>query len=182
MLRAGAAVVRALAIVAAVALWLPVVTGGCASGPKVGSRAPAFDAVDGSGTGVSLSHYEDKVVLLYFWATWCAPCAVSGPAVQDLHVRYRNNSNVAVLGVHYDDRGDAVAYQKKNRLTFPVIPSGGDVVSRFGIKKIPSIVIVGRDGIVLLNQVGFAPGDEREFERIINAHLQANDQPTGGNR
>jgi thiol-disulfide isomerase/thioredoxin len=122
---------------------------------------------------VSLADYDGKVVVLYFWATWCAPCAISGPAIQDLHVRYGHNGKAAVVGVHYDDRGDAVGYQKKQGYTFDVIPDGRDVVSKFGIKKIPSFVIVGDDGTVLLNQIGFVEGDEVEFERVINAHIES---------
>jgi len=129
--------------------------------------------LDGTGSEVSLADYDGKVVVLYFWATWCAPCAVSGPAIQDLHVRYSRNGDAAVVGVHYDDRGDAVAYQKKQGYTFDVIPDGRDVVSRFGIKKIPTFVIVGGDGTVLLSQIGFAVGDEVEFESVIDAHIEA---------
>ena len=162
--------VRYLLLVVAAAL-LPVMPLGCASGPKVGSRAPSFEAVDDAGRDISLAGYGGKVVVMYFWATWCAPCVVSGPAMQELHERYRRNPDVVVVGVHYDDRGDPGGYMKKNGYTFECIPDGTDVVARYGIKKIPSFVIVGSDGVVLHNQVGFAAGDEKQFERLIDAHL-----------
>jgi peroxiredoxin len=164
----------------AAATSLLVLSLGCASGPKVGSRAPSFEAVDDAGHDVSLAGYEGKVVVMYFWATWCAPCAVSGPAVQKLHARYSQNADVVVVGVHYDNKGDPAAHNEKNGYTFEIIPDGREVVARYGIKKIPSFVIVGADGVVLRSQVGYSGGDEQEFERIIDTHLDANNRVSQG--
>ena len=164
----------------AVAASLLVLSLGCASGPKVGSRAPSFEAVDDAGHDVSLAGYAGKVVVMYFWATWCAPCVVSGPAMQELHARFSQNPDVVVVGVHYDNKGDPVVYNQKNGYTFDNIPDGREVVARYGIKKIPSFVIVGTEGTVLHNQVGYSDGDKREFERIIDTHLDANNRVSRG--
>jgi peroxiredoxin len=171
--------VRYLLLRAAVVSLL-VMSLGCASGPKAGSRAPSFEAVDGAGRSVTLASFEGKVVVMYFWATWCAPCVYSGPAMQDLHERYRKNTDVVVVGVHYDDRGDPIAHKNKNRFTYEIIPDGQEVVASYGVKKIPSFVIVGADGVVLHNQVGYADGDEKKFEEIIDIHLEARNNASQG--
>ena len=146
---------------------------GCASGPKVGRRAPSFEGVDGAGRRLSLADYKGKAVVMYFWATWCAPCAVSGPAIETLHERYSQSPDVVVVGVHYDNKGDPEAYHQKRGFTFEIIPDGREVVARYGIKKIPSFVIVGADGVVLHNQVGYSKGDEQKFATIVDTHLDA---------
>jgi len=94
--------------------------------------------------------------------------------MQTLHEHYRDNANVAVIGVHYDDKGDVAAFVTKSGHTFEIVPDGRGVVSEYGIKKIPSFVIVGTDGDVILNQVGFAEGDEDKFRSLIDANLNAN--------
>jgi cytochrome c biogenesis protein CcmG/thiol:disulfide interchange protein DsbE len=165
---------RAVTWVVVAAYCCFLLSAGCASGPRTGSRAPAFDAVDDSGSPVSFAKYDGKVMVLYFWATWCAPCAISGPELQSLHERYESNPNVVVLGVHYDNRGDAAAYQARHGYTFDIIPDGRGMVSGYGIKKIPYIVIVGADGAIILSQVGFSQGDVRKFEASIETHLSEN--------
>jgi thiol-disulfide isomerase/thioredoxin len=137
----------------------------------VGSRAPSFAAVDDEGREISTAVYEGKVLVVYFWSTWCAPCVVSGPAMESLQEHYRDEPRVAVLGVHYDNRGDPVDYMKRHGYTYDIVPDGRVIVAGYGIKKIPSIVVVGTDGKVLHNQVGFADGDEDELIRVIDAHL-----------
>lgn len=156
-------------------LWYLTISGGCASGPGVGSRAPSFTAIDDNGREASLAAYEDKVLVLYFWATWCAPCVISGPAMQSLYEHYRDEPRIAVIGVHYDNKGDPEGYKARDGYKYDIIADGGGVAASYGIKKIPSFVIVGIDGVVLYNQVGFAEGDEKEFERIIDAHLNSSD-------
>jgi peroxiredoxin len=157
-------------------LWCLMVTGGCASGPKVGSRAPSFSAIGDNGEEISLAKYEGKVLVLYFWATWCAPCAVSGPAMQTLQDRYGERSDVALVGVHYDNQEDPEAYNGRHGYTYDIVADGRNIVADYGIKKIPSFVIIGPDGTVLFNQVGFANGDEKEFEHIIESQFEGRER------
>jgi thiol-disulfide isomerase/thioredoxin len=146
---------------------------GCASGPRIGSLAPAFTSVDLAGRPVASQDSDGNVLVLYFWATWCAPCAVSGPGMQRIHQRYQSDGRVSVIGVHYDDKGNPEEYTSGHGYGFTVIPRGGEVVRAYGIKKIPAIVVVGRGGTVLHNQVGYGEGDDETIAALIDAHLRS---------
>ncbi|UCH82735.1 MAG: TlpA family protein disulfide reductase [Candidatus Latescibacterota bacterium] len=143
---------------------------GCSSGPKVGSVAPGFNALDAEGRSVALSDYEGKPLVLYFWAVWCPPCVTSGPEIQRLHEEYRDN-DVVVIGVHYDDNGDPRSYMNDHDYTFELIPNGNSVADVYGVTKIPQIIVIGRDGTILHRQIGFAEGDGDRIAAVLEDEL-----------
>ncbi|MHC4991111.1 MAG: TlpA family protein disulfide reductase [Planctomycetota bacterium] len=151
----------------AVASLVACVLSGCASGPPEGATAPAFSAMDTSGAEQSTAALEGKIVVMDFWATWCPPCVEASPAFQTLHEQFEDDPDVIVLGVHFDDRGDPAAYMTEHGYTFPIIADGGEVARTYGIRKLPTVLIVDREGIVVHNQIGFAPGDEAELAAIV---------------
>lgn len=163
--------IRIPALRDAAVLALALIMAGCASGPPVGMETPSFKATDLQGNTVSQKTVQNKVTLLYFWATWCAPCSVSGPAVEKLQRRYAGRSDVAILGVHYNSSTLVPAYVKERGYTFTVIPDGSSVAKAFSISKIPSFVLLDRTGMVVLNQVGFGPEDEEKFMALIDKQL-----------
>lgn len=161
---------RAIAAV----LMIALLTAGCASGPPVGKGAPAFKAVDLQGNALTQKTLENKVTLLYFWATWCAPCAVSGPSIEKLQQRYAGAADVAIVGVHYNPSTLVPSYVAEHHYTFTVIPDGSSVAKAFQISKIPSFVLMDRSGTVILNQVGFAAEDEEKFAALIDRERAVN--------
>jgi peroxiredoxin len=70
---------------------------------QTGQMAPDFSVSDGL-TSVHLSSYRGQVVLLNFWATWCAPCIEETPSLLDLH---RDLPAVAIIAVSVDENADA---------------------------------------------------------------------------
>ena len=66
----------------------------------MGSPSPDFSASDLQGRSVVLSEFQDrKVVLLDFWATWCAPCVQTMPKLQEIHEEFEER-NVEILAVN----------------------------------------------------------------------------------
>jgi thiol-disulfide isomerase/thioredoxin len=133
--------------------------------PDFGAAAAA------GGETVSSAGMAGKVVLYYFWGTWCAPCVVSSPEIQAIHERFAGNDAVRVIAVHYDNRGNPEEYVAQHGYTFEVIPDGRSIVAAFGIKKVPQIVIVGRDGEVVYTQIGFVKGDGEGIGNVIQEQL-----------
>ncbi|MHC4141080.1 MAG: TlpA family protein disulfide reductase [Planctomycetota bacterium] len=144
----------------------------CAGGPGVGAAAPAFQAEDTHGTVVSMGTLEGKVVVLDFWATWCAPCREASPHVQKLYERLADNDDVVMLAIHFDGEGDPAGYMAEHKYTFPVVPDGTDVVEAYGIKRIPTFIVIDRSGTIVFKHVGFtAPSDLNAVFHAVNRSL-----------
>ncbi|HEY3175804.1 MAG TPA: TlpA disulfide reductase family protein [Candidatus Polarisedimenticolia bacterium] len=113
-----------------------------------GSRAPLFALSDLAGKQVLLSDYKGRVVLLHFWATWCAVCRQEMPILEE--VSRAHADDVAVLAVNLGERPRKVrAYVEGSGLTFPVLmDSRGKVAEEYGVLSLPVTLIVGRDGRV----------------------------------
>jgi thiol-disulfide isomerase/thioredoxin len=75
-----------------------------APAPDVGVQAPDFALEDLNGEDVNLRDLRGQVVLINFWATWCGPCRIEMPIIQQ---RY-NDSGFAVLAVNFDESPDKV--------------------------------------------------------------------------
>ena len=128
--------------------------GACSSGPALHEPAPAFSATDADGQTVTLAAYEGKVVLMDFWATWCAPCRASTPNVQRIAEHYAGEPRVEVLAVHFDDKGDPAAYVAEHGLDARLIPNGSGVARAYDVNALPTFVVVGADGTVLYRHTG----------------------------
>jgi thiol-disulfide isomerase/thioredoxin len=148
-------------------LWASVLSG-CAI--RVGDCAPDWSQHDLAGHVHSTVDYRGKVVLLDFWATWCAPCMIVSPQLQKLHDKYADRGLV-ILAVHYDDQGEPKRYMRDNGYTFTVIDDGLDIAKRYGVSKIPTIIVVDPEGRVAHRQTGFAVGDEEKLTKLIEQSL-----------
>ncbi len=88
-------------------LLVPLALGaGCDRGAhpaQTGQAAPDFTISDGT-TTVHLASYRGRVVLLNFWATWCAPCVEEMPSLLELH---HDRPDLAILAVSIDENPDA---------------------------------------------------------------------------
>ena len=98
--------VQRLLIAAAAAVCLLVLSG-CpivqvADETRIGTKAPEFTLPDLDGRPVSLSKYQGKVVILDFWASWCAPCVAELPVFQALQEKY-GDKGFAMVGVNVSD-------------------------------------------------------------------------------
>ena len=89
---------------------------------KSGEEAPNFQLRDMEGRVVALSDLRGKVVLLNFWATWCGPCRVEMPAMEQLY-RTFPRKDFEILAVSTDPQGAAVTrpFQQENHLTFTIL-------------------------------------------------------------
>jgi thiol-disulfide isomerase/thioredoxin len=141
---------------------------------KVGDAAPDFTLKDLAGTEVSLASLKGKVIVLDFWATWCGPCKAAMPVIQKLHDDYAAKG-VAVLGVNtWEQNQKAVKnYIESKKYTYPCLLDGDKLAEAYGVPGIPTLVVIGKDGKVVLTEIGLADASGGALRKAIDAALGA---------
>jgi thiol-disulfide isomerase/thioredoxin len=115
---------------------------------RIGAAAPDFEWTGPDGRTLRLSSYRGKVVVVNFWATWCAPCREEMPALQRVAA---SEADVVVLEVDLLEAGDkARSFLDSlglDRLQ-PVLDSDGATTRRYGVLSLPSTFFVDKDGVI----------------------------------
>lgn len=143
---------------------------GSISGEVEGNKAPDFTLADMDGKSVSLSDYEGKVIILNFWATWCAPCREEIPGFIELQTKY--NEDLVILGISVDQDGPTVVprFAERFGINYPVLYANSKVVSDYGgITGIPTSFVLDRDLVIQRLYVGYRPSFvfERDVQSLI---------------
>jgi len=123
--------------------------------PIEGAPAPEFELLDLDGNTQRLSDLQGSVVVLNFWATWCAPCEAEMPMLNDTYTRYRDQG-LSVLAINFDEpREDVQEFSDRLGLTFPVLlDPGGEVQELYRVRGYPTTFIVDRDGLIRTEHIG----------------------------
>lgn len=134
--------------------------------PVPGALAPDFVVSDLEGTPIQLSAYRGKRILLNFWATWCPPCRLEMPALQEAYTAHAGDDFV-ILAINYlETSEDVKAFLQSNGFSFPVgIDSSGDVFRNYRVATIPTSLFIGRDGVILALHRG--PLTKEAIERVL---------------
>ncbi len=168
-----------LAAVAAVYGALRTLVGNEISPVGVGATAPDFTAVtlDEPPLEKTLADYRGSVVLLNLWATWCAPCRVEMPSIEQLHRAYEQRG-LKVVAVSVDDPGMAPqirSFATEFGLTFEILhdPGGqmGKVARDYQTSGYPETVIIGRDGVIRRKHLGAHDWNSAENRALIERLL-----------
>jgi thiol-disulfide isomerase/thioredoxin/outer membrane lipoprotein-sorting protein len=140
--------------------------------PLIGLPAPDFTLQDMEGNNITLSELRGNVILLDFWATWCGPCIAAMPHIDKLHQDYKDQP-VRILAINQrEEREKVEPFLRTRKLTLPVLlDTSGDVGKAYGVRGIPTTVIIGRDGTILNVKTGFAPGGEQALKQLLEDAL-----------
>lgn len=112
-------------------------------------KAPEFSRADLHGARIDLAQYHGKVVLLNFWATWCAPCRLEMPQFVEWQRQYAAQG-LQVLGVSIDDSAAPVGpFAAKMHLDYPVVMGTANLGGLYGgVYGVPVTFLIDRHGIV----------------------------------
>lgn len=134
--------------------------------------APAFSLPGLDGQNIDSSAYKDKVLLINFWATWCAPCRKEIPRFVELQKQY-GDQGFQILGISMDDSDKPVRdFYKEFNMNYPVAMGNEATADSYGgVLGLPVNVIIGRDGRIYAKHAGLT--DLQALENEIKAQLAA---------
>ena len=139
-------------------------------------KAPAFRLKDVNGRSYDLKKsLGEKVILVNFWATWCAPCQAEMPALNALHEKYEDDG-LEILAISIDDPKSVDQVKpmvRQQKYGFKVLlDTQSRVITLYNPKKaVPFTLMIGRDGKIVHERIGYEPGAEKELEKHIRALL-----------
>jgi cytochrome c biogenesis protein CcmG/thiol:disulfide interchange protein DsbE len=129
---------------------------GLAERPGIEGETVEFALKDLDGREVQLSDFQGKVVLVNFWATWCAPCREEIPHFQFLLREYRSRG-LEVIGIALDEEGISAVkpFVEEEGITYLVLIGDDEVVRAFGgIRYMPTTFLIDRSGRVVKKYFG----------------------------
>jgi thiol-disulfide isomerase/thioredoxin len=123
--------------------------------PWTGGATPPLALKDLAGSTVDLAALKGKVVLVNFWATWCAPCIHEMPSMQALRDKL-GPAGFEVLAVNYQEGTPRITdFLKKRPLTLTIVrDADGQARTAWGVKVFPTSFIVGSDGRIRYSVLG----------------------------
>jgi peroxiredoxin len=142
---------------------------GSAPNLKVGDVPPDVFGKASTGEIVHLSDYRGRIVVISFWATWCGPCRKELPVLVYLEKK-ATREKVVVLSVNWRQSYDQFRQVKKifkdmgTDVTL-ISDERGRAGEAYGVKGIPHMIIVGRDGKIVAIHVGYS---EEELPVLVD--------------
>ena len=136
-----------------------------------------FGAADVSAEdSLDLTQYQGKVVVLDFWASWCAPCRESFPWWNTMHAKYADDGLV-IIGVNLDnEQHSAAAFLEEYPADFKIYyDTQKELARKYGVQIMPSSYVIGRDGDIRGKHSGFKVKKQDEYEAVIIDALRDKD-------
>ena len=129
-----------------------------AESTSVGSPAPDFQLSDLDGKTVSLSDFQGKPVLINFWASWCRPCRVEMPHIQQVYEEWADKGLV-VLAINWGETPSEVKkFMRNYELSLPVLLDTKRLVAQqYDVWSIPTTFLIDKDGIIQAKIIGAFP-------------------------
>jgi peroxiredoxin len=131
-----------------------------------------FTMKNKEGADVRLADYKGKVILLNFWATWCAPCKVEIPEFAEVYHQYKDRGFeiLGVLAMDNPSPNDLEAFTSAFKMEYPVLREHEDFANAHGpIWALPTSFIIDRRGAICTKVVGPISRDtlEREIKGLL---------------
>lgn len=148
---------KMLKVILLVILLSGLLITGCtpSQGIGVGNLAPDFQLDSLDGQTVSLSDLRDKPVLINFWTTWCSPCRMEMPYLQQVYEEW-SGKELVLLAINIGESSSQIGeFMRSQGLSLPVLLDiEGDIAQRYNIQYIPSTFFIDKNGIIQAVKVG----------------------------
>ena len=144
--------------------------------PSEHKPAPGFSLALAGGGSRNLRDYRGRLVLLHFWATWCAPCRKEMPQLHRLG-RELAGAGLSIVCVNVDRGGEQAVLDFMQQVSpqFPtLLDPQGSVRNRYGVRALPTSYLIAGDGRIIGRVIGERDWSSRVAERLLH-RLAASD-------
>ncbi len=133
---------------------------------KTGDVAPSFNFTTLDGQNYNLESLQGKVVLINFFATWCGPCNAEIPHLNEEVYEKIEDENFLMVGIGREHVADTLRkFVDKKEILYPIAADPErKIYEQFAERYIPRNFVIGQDGTVIYESVGF---DQEEFDEMI---------------
>jgi peroxiredoxin len=144
-----------------------------AGGASCKAEGPAnldFTLKDMNGADYRMADLKGKVVLVNFWASWCAPCLAEIPEFVKVREAY-HDKGFEIVGISTDDTPEQLkAFADRHKTNYPLVQVTSEVEEAFGpVFGLPTSVLVARDGSVCKRH--FGPLSKEQLEKELKPLL-----------
>lgn len=138
----------------------------------VGTRFPDFKLQDTAGGSSTLKDVTAKVTIIDFWGTWCGPCLLAMPDLQELYDRF-HGQGLNVVGISVGDKpGRPEKLIQKKEFSYQFLVQGDALASQLKIDTFPTFYVLDSDGIILHAEKGRRPGARATLQAIIERNIK----------
>ena len=157
----------------AIAGWIVTSAERAAAPIEPGLPAPDFALPRLGGGEISLRELRGKVVLVNFWASWCAPCEQEMPAMEHLHAKLAARG-FELVAISVDDDASAVArFRERLGLSFPIALDPQKRISgRYQSFRYPESFLIDREGVLIARYIGERDWDAPEYVARVERLLE----------
>jgi peroxiredoxin len=142
--------------------------------PEVGYLAPDFALPNLNGKTVRLSDFRGKKgVFINFWATWCPPCRLEMPTMEQVYQEYQSRGlEILAVSIDVGQKSAVKNFMHELKLTFPaLLDPEREVLQRYRIFSIPASFLIDKKGIIRFKELGYRdwtdPESRKQLEMIL---------------
>jgi len=137
-----------------------------------GEMAPNVELMGANGEVVRLPLQAGKVLYVDFWASWCGPCRQSFPWMNAMQEKYKSKG-LQIIGINLDQQANAAEkFLAQNPAKFTILFDPKGISPRtYGVKGMPTSVLIGRDGKVIQHHAGFNETSREQLEQLLQTVL-----------
>ena len=136
-------------------------------------KVEIFSIKDINDSEKKISSSENKILLLNFWATWCAPCIKEIPELIELKQKFKNNVEIYFLSVDSNVKKTVPKFLRKNKLESLIVFNDEKlkVSSKFGVKVMPTTVIINKNFEEVAQVKGYVDWSSSKYIDLIKKFL-----------
>lgn len=135
---------------------------------------PDFTLPDLEGKVRASKEWQGKVILVDFWATWCAGCRETIPALSRMQEKY-GAQGLSVIGISLDKGAKAKVgkFARKLKVNYQMLIDSEDTLSKvFGFEGLPSLYLFDRQGNLVKAMVGYTAVQDKDLESLVAAQVK----------